>query len=282
MSLSKSLVILKSIYVISTEDLSKRNEFKFGKHMGSKRKLLSRYETYHFNPIIYYFRSVDDYTLIENKIKSELEKYRIQKKNGKRTEWVKLDLPEIISHIDRIINDYEESIKNKLLSVKAKIRNIPYKKNILLSEEENNTSEIKKLMANIYKLENLSDIIIAELFYMCYPNKFFYDRDLNIWYFLNNYNIYQKEGMKVPKIKNLMISDFKQMHDNFYNKLDKTYSIKISEFTGSKKQMYINNLMLAHDNYNMIIKKLQNTYYQNKIIDQLCIFYRTNKKNDNQ
>lgn len=76
----------KSIYIISTFEQLNNNIFKIGKHNGTRSKLLSRYTTYLINPIIFYFRPVNDYGVVENKIKSELKKFRIKNNNGNYTE----------------------------------------------------------------------------------------------------------------------------------------------------------------------------------------------------
>ena len=60
----------KSIYVISVNDKSKDNEYKIGNHSGTQKQLLSRYQTYLINPIIFYYRPVINWQLIDSKIKS--------------------------------------------------------------------------------------------------------------------------------------------------------------------------------------------------------------------
>lgn len=99
-------MVLKSIYIISTLEKSQKHEFKMGKHKGSQKKLLSRYRTYLVDPIIFYFRPVINYNFIENKIKSKLKKFRISDEDNNLTEWIKLELFQLISYIDAIITIY--------------------------------------------------------------------------------------------------------------------------------------------------------------------------------
>lgn len=97
----------KSIYVISTEADSKINKYKIGNHTGSQKKLLSRYQTYLINPIIFYYRPVHNWTIIDSEIKSKLHDYRIQTNDGTVTEWFQLQLSDIIFHIEEIIGIHD-------------------------------------------------------------------------------------------------------------------------------------------------------------------------------
>lgn len=106
-------MILKSIYVISTINKSIKHKFKIGKHKGTQKKLLSRYKTYLINPIIFYFRPVINHTLVENQIKSKLDKFRIKDKDGAYTEWFQLELCQIIFEINNVIYSLNNQIDSK-------------------------------------------------------------------------------------------------------------------------------------------------------------------------
>ena len=99
----------KSIYVISTISKSKENEYKIGNHSGTQKKLQSRYQTYLVNPIIFYYRPVTNWQLIDSKIKSELKKFRLKNDDNKLTEWFKTKLNDIISCINDIIDECDST-----------------------------------------------------------------------------------------------------------------------------------------------------------------------------
>ena len=90
----------EAIYVISTLPDSKINKFKLVKHTGAQKKLLSKYSTYYMDPIIFYYKSVDNSQKIENIIKRQLKNYGLKHKDGTYTEWVSLDLETIIDTIN--------------------------------------------------------------------------------------------------------------------------------------------------------------------------------------
>ena len=98
-----------SIYVISTHYKANINEFKVGKFSGSMKKLISRYNTSLITPIIFYYRKVNNYTLIEKQILSDLDDFRIINTNGNKSEWIRLDKNTIINIIDKNINEFDEN-----------------------------------------------------------------------------------------------------------------------------------------------------------------------------
>ena len=99
---------MESIYIISTLKKSKINKYKIGRHTGTQRKLLSRYRTYLIDPIIYYFRPVNNFVWFENKIKSELNEYLIRDEDNIKTEWIILKLSKLINAIDNIIETNDD------------------------------------------------------------------------------------------------------------------------------------------------------------------------------
>ena len=104
---------IQSIYIISTLEKSKINQFKIGRHSGSKESLLSRYRTYLIDPICFYFRSVSNSISIEDILKQFFTEYRIKNNNGNYTEWLNLDLPQIIFNIDKIIDKNYDKNENE-------------------------------------------------------------------------------------------------------------------------------------------------------------------------
>ena len=112
--------MLYNIYILSIRDRAKKNIYKIGKHKGNKAKLLKRYQNALINPKIYFFVGVNDYTLIETLIKQKLYDHRIDYPNGKKSEWVKLELEKIITCINRILkkHDVVEEPDNNLNNVR--------------------------------------------------------------------------------------------------------------------------------------------------------------------
>ena len=84
------------VYIISTSEKAKNNIFKIGKHTGSQGRLLSRYKTSLIDPYICYFHESDDYSEIEKLLLGKMEDFRIKNEDGRKTEWIKLELSKII------------------------------------------------------------------------------------------------------------------------------------------------------------------------------------------
>ncbi|ANB50172.1 T5orf172 domain-containing protein [Powai lake megavirus] len=119
---------MQSIYIVSTLEKAKKKEYKIGQHTGTQRKLLSRYGTPLIDPIIYFFRPVHNSKKIETLILKKLNKYRIINSSGNKTEWIKLDIDNIIKKVCEIIwkNDLEVDENNLELNendTKNKIKN---------------------------------------------------------------------------------------------------------------------------------------------------------------
>jgi hypothetical protein len=87
------------VYVITTMEHMKKNMFKFGKHTGTQRKLLSRYKTYLINPIIILYLPQDDMHEFENRVLTKLSAVRIHDDDGGNTEWVHMPLLELMHTI---------------------------------------------------------------------------------------------------------------------------------------------------------------------------------------
>ena len=102
---------MQSIYIISTIQKADNDKYKFGRHKGPKKKLKSRYRTYLIEPIIYFFKPVNNYILVENIVKDILNDFRIINNNGKKTEWVKLNLLKIIKIIETVIEIFDDMDK---------------------------------------------------------------------------------------------------------------------------------------------------------------------------
>jgi len=134
---------MEAIYVISTLEKAKLNEYKIGRHKGSPKKLLSRYSTPLINPIIYFFIPIIDSKNIESKIKKNLDEHRIVNDNNNKTEWVNLELFNIINHINTIISQYHlittvNNNNNKSSKTKCKPKNT---KKIIIDLKDEQESE---------------------------------------------------------------------------------------------------------------------------------------------
>lgn len=87
---------------------------------------LLRYQTSLINPILFYFKPVDDGTKIENILKAKLKNYRIKTNDGKYTEWFLLELINIIITIENIFND---NFVNKDDTEFSQVNTKPFEKN---------------------------------------------------------------------------------------------------------------------------------------------------------
>lgn len=86
-----------SIYVLSKG--SKSDEYKIGKHSGTKEKLVSRYITAIPDLIIHHFIQVEDHKVEEKRLHSKLSKYRTKNANGNLCEWFQCPLSVIEQHL---------------------------------------------------------------------------------------------------------------------------------------------------------------------------------------
>ena len=102
-----------NIYIISTANKAKKNKYKFGRHLTTKKQLISRYATYMFNPVVYFFKQVDNYVLVENKIKVALDDYILHHDNNNKSEWVELELPKLIKIVTNIIDTHNKIVDDE-------------------------------------------------------------------------------------------------------------------------------------------------------------------------
>jgi prophage antirepressor-like protein len=121
-----------SIYLISTKERAKKNEYKVGRYMRTLQQLISRYVTSLVNPILFFYEKVNDYITIENKILIDLDPFRIINKNGNKSEWVKLEKNKILSIIRNNINKWDshdniEIVDNNKLIALTNLMFIPKK-----------------------------------------------------------------------------------------------------------------------------------------------------------
>ena len=94
------------IYILSDKYRAAQNIYKVGRHTGNDDMLITRYKTYLTEPILYYFESVktiEQCINIENEIKKTLEEYRTEFPSGNLTEWYKINLRQLMKHIDNAI-----------------------------------------------------------------------------------------------------------------------------------------------------------------------------------
>lgn len=100
-----SIAEMEFIHIISTAEMAEENEFKLGRHKGSLEKLLSHYKGPLINPEIYFVMHVTNNVDIKSKILKSVDKYRIKNCNNRKTNWLNLDLSNIISHITNVMEE---------------------------------------------------------------------------------------------------------------------------------------------------------------------------------
>ena len=103
---------MESVYIVSTLKIAKDDEYKLGMHSGTQKKLLSRYGTPLIDPIIYFFRPVNDFKKIEALALKKFNKYRIINDSGKKTEWIKLNLNTLTIGLTKIISENDDIEEN--------------------------------------------------------------------------------------------------------------------------------------------------------------------------
>lgn len=110
-----------ALYIISTLEHAKQNEYKLGIHTGSEKNLISRYTTTLINPIVYYFRYSECSEIIESELKQHFKNERIVNCNGKKLEWIKIELDVLIDEIEKKFIKYENnSHKNEYFKMACK------------------------------------------------------------------------------------------------------------------------------------------------------------------
>ena len=120
-----------SIYIITNVSKEKKNIYKIGKSRKSQNGIINNYTQYMLNPEIKFFIKIPQFKDIINIILYELREYNIKTKFNKLSNWVKLDLYEILQVIhfiidetscqfDTFLSDFEEndSIYKKSLDIK--------------------------------------------------------------------------------------------------------------------------------------------------------------------
>lgn len=131
---------MTSIYILSTREEAEKDKYKVGKHTGTQSKLLSRYGTPLINPIIYYFREVNNAKVIEDIFKKRFKEHRIVNENDSTTEWVNLELNLIINAIDEIIKENPAEIKFDIQSTNKKINKCNLRIDKLIDSSDDNIS----------------------------------------------------------------------------------------------------------------------------------------------
>jgi phage/plasmid-associated DNA primase len=132
-------------------------------------------------------------------------------------------------------------------------------------------NEHKNIYDEIYKTNNASDTIIAKLFKSYYSDKFIYDYDLELWYYFNEFGIYQKEGKKVPTAKKIMIDDFLTKIDLDHSKRITIDPEKFRELSALEKDSLISQIENINKTNTKLNNKIQSTMGQNNIIEQLAL-----------
>ena len=140
-----------AIYIISTRVHAEKNEYKLGKHTGSKKKLLSRYTTSLINPILYYFRYSKNSERIESILKQHFEKERIVNRNGHKSEWINIKLNLLIDEIDKNFLKYEKNNFDEDIFYEDIFNKGGFTKNSLIKNEIN-CKKCGKTFNNIYNL----------------------------------------------------------------------------------------------------------------------------------
>lgn len=122
---------MEGVYIISNKSRMGMNppEFKVGKHGGNQKKLLSRYKTPLTDPIICAFfvcegakGDSNHYASVEADLLRALDAYRILDSDGKKTEWVRIDLFAILSiaqTIPGVANAYKPRAMNAQINKPA-------------------------------------------------------------------------------------------------------------------------------------------------------------------
>src|SRR5579871_6169803 len=94
------------IYIVSNSDFSEKNKYKIGKHTGSETKLISGYKTSLIDPKIYLFIQCKNNEQAEQakvEIKMILKDKFIRNDNGRLSEWVILELQQLIDIVNKIM-----------------------------------------------------------------------------------------------------------------------------------------------------------------------------------
>lgn len=233
----------ESIYIISTLKRSNDHIFKIGKHTGTRTKLMSRYATYLIDPIIFYFQPVINYGLVENKIKSKLKKFRIVNNNGKRTEWIKLELIDLMRCITKIVDYYTNKYK------------------IIEIETEHNIFKDETLNKLLYEgLNKTSYDFAVILHYLCKEN--YYCTKNGVWYAFIDHKWCKDDTNIYDAISTDVVDNYKKMKKFYINIQNKN-----NQFVSGKL-----------DILKSVIKKLKIAHHKKQIlVEAKILFYKHNK-----
>ncbi len=95
-------ILEQGVYVVGTNEKAKQNLYKIGKHTGSQAKLLNRYKTSLINPYIYHFHPTSNYSQVEKDLLLALDEFRVENQDGRKTEWVSLELSKILEALFKV------------------------------------------------------------------------------------------------------------------------------------------------------------------------------------
>ena len=96
---------MESVYIVSTLENAKDDEYRLGVHGGTSEKLLDRYTAPLIDPIIYFFIPINNSRKIETLALKKFNKYCIINDSGKKTKWIKLNLNVLIMGLTKIISE---------------------------------------------------------------------------------------------------------------------------------------------------------------------------------
>lgn len=192
-----------------------------------------------------------------------------------------------VSHHSNDIFDtmFLDENKTRLLKYvikKCSIRNLENKPTLLkenintvLLNKENDV--FQKHIDEMYEEVDLSDAKIAKLFFICYPEKFFFDQDLECWYNFNKYGLYSHEGTKLLTARNLLISVFLDKISQDYTKRIDIVKQKFNQLNDREKEYQSNQIKHIDKIYKEFRKRIQSNNQQTNIISQLAIYCKKDK-----
>ena len=261
-----------AIYVLSSPEKSKKDEYKFGIHTGSEKKLRSRYRTYFMNVKIYYFNYVSNAKVCEDILKKRIEKYRLFNDSDKLSEWTKIDIDKLlriikeIVSITKIINDNKiKMIDNKIINKKNEVKEL-----IDFGKEDISKFTEKELKLMLYADNNSISMEKYILFvhynkkYPEYHNCYYPNNKKECVYIIENgawtesgiFTIYEKLKKKSDDFYKKMMEDNKKFkkYDEHIKKYERCYEgyDKIAQLN------YLKNIL--YDNRN----RIKNTYQMTK------------------
>lgn len=271
----------EAIYVISTLEHSKKNEYKLGYHTGVKKKLISRYTTSLINPIIHYFRYSKYAKEIEAKLKQHFEKERIINNNGNKTEWINIQLDILIIEIDKIFSKYEKNNYNKYKQINNNQYFDYHSNNILYYP--NKLHESIKTEQNVFSQEELHALQDSQNNFRC--NKYPYveykcNRCKKVFYKKCRYTDHLNRKFLCPLImnensikNNINNKNYCEICNRYYSRPDilerhkksKTHLLYVdNHVTNNNAQTTNGNITQITDNKKVIINNYNFIYPFNK------------------